>query len=316
MIRILQTAVLLVAGAASAAPVVLSPGVIVEAEERVAYAVDPGGFTQRVSLETGVPGWVSGERLYPLVIADGWLVGLGAPDAPGAANLILLDRQTGRTVDRISIDLPENVNADLFPQPQRRFIARALDTSEGVRVFWRQEFAELRGAAVVETDENGDEVINPVTVTQGAFDLVQSGERHFAVPVRDAFVEPAEPTVALGQDERITAIQGGTQFRAADDVHIMTSQAQPDERFGQLYSWLVYTREGRQLGAYRSPYSRLPFLVQGEQLLVRDQPLEYLNASGDWIKQGTRLVSIDLASGDERWSFAVLDFEYRGPLPP
>lgn len=311
----LTAAALLAANAVSAAPVALSPGVIVMADEKAAFIADPQGFTQRISLDTGASSWLSGEKVYPLAVADGRLIGIGAPALPGSANLILLNPQSGALVDRVSIDLPESVTASLFALPNRRFGASLLDTSEGARIIWRYESSELRGAAVMETDQSGEEAINPITVMEGAFDLVRSGDRYYAVPVRAAFDAPSVPAVVLANNERVAGIDG-MQFRAADDAHIMASQAQSDARFGHVYTWSLYTRDGQRKGEFKSPYSHVPFIVNGSQLLIRDQAVEYADANGDWVKLGTRLRAIDLASGTERWSVEVLDPEYRGPLPP
>lgn len=316
MIRSILTMVALVASnPLMATPIALSPGVIVSPEREAAFIADPRGMTQRVSLETGLPDWVSAEPVYPLALADGWLIGLGAPDGPGSAKLILMNPENGGVEDRVSIDLPESVTANVFPQPGRRFLASLLDTAEGARVFWRYEYAELRGAAVVEADGNGEESINPVSVQSGAFDLIQAAGRYYAVPVRASYSEPEAPLVVLADSERVRGVDG-RQFRAANDTHVMTSDAQPDARFGQLYQWAVYQRDGERVGGFQSPYSRLPFAVSGGQMLVRDLPVEYADQRGRWVSRGTRLTAIKLSDGSELWSVDVLDHEYRGTLPP
>ena len=109
----LTAAALLAAGAISAAPLALSPGVILIPDEGIAYAADPRGYTQRIALDTGTPDWVSSEKVYPLAVADGWLIGIGAPDAPGSANVILLNPRSGEVEDRVSFDLPEAVTASI-----------------------------------------------------------------------------------------------------------------------------------------------------------------------------------------------------------
>ncbi|MBK8284486.1 MAG: hypothetical protein IPK97_06155 [Ahniella sp.] len=303
------------ASASNAAPVVLSPGVLVDVEGDRAFAVDPSGFTQYIELGNGAARWVSPETAYPLVLADGFLVALAAPDWPGSAVVLLLNPSSGEIIDRVSFDLPETVAANFFPKPKRKFEASAVDTPEGVRIFWRHEFRELRGAVIVETDQNGDEVINPITIETGAFDLVRDQNRHYAVPVRTAFSQPPALTVALNDNERLADISG-TQLRAADNRHVQTFQALPHDTFGQIYQWSVFDRTGERKGGYTSPYSRAPFVVDDGTLVIRDQPFGYAEANGSWTERGTRLVGINLASGTERWSFPVLDQEYRGPLPP
>ncbi len=307
-------AALLAAGSAMAAPLSLSPGVLIDNAEQMAITVDPNGYTHRLDLADGAVRWKSSEKVYPIALADGILLGVGVPDEPGTANLIVMRPTTGEIDDRIAIDLPETVSANVFPSPNRRFAASVLDTPEGVRVFWRHEFSELRGAAILEIDSEGNETINPVTVLSGAFDLVRDGGRYYALPVRGAFEEPSAPVLALSDGERIAGVTG-VQYRAADNTHAVVSSAGNDDVFGLVWQWTVYDWNGRSKGGYRSPYSVLPFLVSDNSLIVRDLPLEYLER-GEMVARGTRLVSIDLSSGAERWSFDVLDQEYRGPMPP
>ncbi len=301
--------------AGNAASVVLSPGVLLDVESDRAFVVDPSGFTQHLDLGNGAARWVSPDKAYPLALADGVLVTLSAPDSSGTAVLLLLNPVSGEAIDRVSFDLPETVSANFFPRPKRRFQASAVDTPEGVRIFWRHEFQELRGAAIAEIDQAGNEVINPITVEAGSFDLVRDQNRYYAVPVRTDFSVPAVPALALGDAERVADVSG-VQLRAADNRHIQTSQALPHDTFGQIYQWSIYNRQGERQGGYKSPYAHAPFVVTEGMMVIREQPFGYAESDGSWVERGTRLVVIDLASGTERWSFQVLDQEYRGPLPP
>lgn len=306
---------LVLAGLGHATPVALSPGVLVDLAGEHAFAVDPDGFTQKLDLGNGAASWVSPEKAYPLVVADGLLVTLAAPDAPGSAVILLLDPGSGGVVDRVSFDLPESVSANFFPTPKRRFRAAARDTLEGVRIIWSQESRTLRGAAIVEIDAAGNEEINPGTVQQGAFDLVRDQERYYAIPVRTALAEPSPAPLALPAAARIPDLPG-EQLRAADDRHVHVSEAVPHEQFGQVYRWSIHDRTGARKGGYTSPYAFAPFVASDDLLVIRDQPFGHAERGDRWVERGARLVVIDLASGTERWSFQVLDSEYRGPMPP
>lgn len=304
-----------IAGVGEAATVVLSPGVLLDAGSDRAFVVDPSGFTQTLDLRTGTARWVSPEIAYPLELADGILVTLAAPDVRGAAVLLLLDPTSGAVIDRVSMDLPETVSANFFPSPKRRFRASAIDTPEGVRVVWSHESRTLRGAAIVEIDADGNEVINPVSIEQGAFDLVRDQDRYFAIPVRSTVDLPKPMPLALGDQERLADVPG-TQLRAADNRHVQTSYSLPDEKFGIVHRWSIHDRTGQRLGGYLSPYAFAPFVVKDDSMLIRDRPLGFAESDGRWIERGASLVAIDLASGAERWRIPVLDDEYRGPMPP
>lgn len=311
----LFVALLALGGFSQAKPLELSPGVLVDSEIGLAFVVDPNGFTRQLQLGDGAAVWTSPERAYPLAIADGHLIALAGPEEPGTANLLLMDPNTGSVVDRISIDLPESVSANFFPQPGQRFQASVVDTDDGVRFQWRHEVRALRGAAIVELDAAGNEVINPLTVSTGAFDLVTAQNRYFAVPVRAEMAPVPVPTLALQGSERVPGV-AGEQYRAADNRHALTSEAKEHDVFRQVYTWSVYDREGARVGKYTSPYARAPYLVSNNRLVLRDQPVGYANASGQWQERGTRLVVADLSSGRELWSVEVLDHQYRGPTPP
>ena len=308
-------AALLSAQAALSASATLSPGVIVDLEVGAAFAIDREGRTQRVSLASGAIGWISGEQSFPLALADGRLVALGATSVAGSATLLVIDPANGKLVDRVSIDLPESVSASFFPNPNQRFTATVLDTPEGVRVFWRHEQRALRGAAIEELDQNGELSINPTTVHIGAFDLVIDNRRYYAVPVLGTLAEPNMRPLALADAERLPE-QAGVQYRAADNNDVMTSQATPDDIFGSIYRWSVFDRQGKRIGGYRSPYAFAPFVVNADTLLIREQPFEYRNALGESQSRLARIACIELSTGRERWAFNVLDQQYRGPMPP
>ena len=106
------------------------------------------------------------------------------------------------------------------------------------------------------------------------------------------------------------------QLRAADNRHVQASEARPHETFGLVHDWSIHDRTGARQGGYTSPYAYAPFVVDDGTMILRDQPFGHADGEGRWIERGTRLVGVDLASGSERWSFPVLDSEYRGPMPP
>jgi hypothetical protein len=300
---------------AQASTVELSPGVLVDAEAKVAFAVNPAGYTQRLNLDDGSSRWMSVDRVFPLTVADGVLISFGAPDAPGGANLVFINPEDGSILDRVSFDLPEQISANYFPNPKQRFSAQAVDTPAGARVFWRHERQELRGAAILELDQAGNESINPITVTQGAFDVVRDGDRFFAIPVRTQLNPPQARPLALSAQERIPGVSGA-QHRAANDRHVQVAQASPDETFGQLWAWQIYDRDGARQARYSSPFAYAPFVLSEQTLVIRQQPYSFTHANAKATEFAARLLGVDAETGREIWSFDVLDQEYRGPLPP
>jgi len=287
----------------------LSPGILLDSQFTRAFFTDPAGFTSAVSLEDGRSLWLSGERAAPLALSGDRLLALGSLPTFGLGVILVLDPNTGNTVDRIAFDLPEGVDADVSPKPQREFTISAVPGAGGTRFYWHYQARPLRGAMLEDQAE-------PETVLHGAFDLRFNGNRGYLEALRGESREPRPESIEVGPQEHVANL-AGRQFRAANGAHVLGSESLEDPVFGIVNRWTIVERaQERTLGSLTSPYAYAPFAVSGKTLWYRAQPISYRAESGEWIEQAARLVAYDLKNSREKWSVNVLDTVFRGAMPP
>jgi hypothetical protein len=306
---------LLLCTAAAAQALMLGDDIVVDPSGETVYLVTPSGYTQAVAVGDGRMYWASREPASPVAWVDGRLLALGVPAQRGMGQLVIIDPATGETVDRLAFDVPENVIATREPQPLRRFSLHTETLPDRMRVHWRFVGKPLRGA-LIDHDEDGNPTIErTVPVDFGSFDVIADGARTLVVPLRNA-TEPAPPAgPALTARESLPDI-AGVQYRAADDAAVLASVAVADEAFVTAYRWKIHARgDAKLLGEIRSPYAYAPFIVRGDVIVYRAEPV-YQRRGDDYIALASRLVGHDLATGVERWSIPVREAAYRGPLPP
>ena len=288
----------------------LAPGIVVDSNRELAFAVAPAGHAQAVVLADGRTLWSSSEPMLPLAIVDGRLLALSSTRQPGLGMLLIVDPASGNALDRVAFDLPETVSAEFIPGPNRSFTAQIADAGDGVRLHWRHESWPLRGAVVLDEDGGTD----PRQVESGAIDISFGGDRAYATPLREAVAPPASASPAATSEEHLQGIPG-VQYAAVDRAAILASVALEDPAAG--YRWTIHDRRsGRALGALESSYALAPFVVNGERLVYRAEAEGRLQADGSWINLETRVVGHDLRTGRPLWSLAVHPMVFRGPMPP
>lgn len=298
--------------AMDAGAVALAPGIVVDVEHDVAYASGPDGRTLAIALDDGGTRWTSAGRALPLALQDGRLLALGDTSEPGLALLLAIDPASGNAVDQLTFDLPESVSASFEPGPGRSFDVQVSALANGVRLHWRQQTVPVGGALVIDP-VNGPE---QPRVIEGSVDISVDAEAVQARPLPQTASRPETPSPLLTAAERLPEVSGD-QFRAADDASVLASVIINDATLGAANRWTFYDRpSGAKLGSLDAPYALAPFLVQGSRLLYRLPPHAYLSPAGAEIDLPTRLIGYDLATSRELWSVPVMDFVYRGPLPP
>lgn len=312
---ILGVGLMLLCMAVSARALTLGADIVLDPSGQTAYVVTPSGYTQAVNVDDGRSHWASSQPASPVAWFNGRLLALGVPPQRGMGMLVIIDPATGGTVDRMAFDVPENVAASTQPQPLRRFSLQTEALPDRLRLHWRWVGKPMRGA-LIDHDEDGNPTIErTVPVDYGSFDVMADGARTLVIPLRNA-IEPAPPAgPALAESEALQGVEG-VQFRAADDAAVLASVATPDDHFVTAYRWMIHARgEAKALGQLRSPYAYAPFIVRGDVLVYRAEPI-YRRDGDEYIALASRLVGYDLVSGVERWSVPVREAAYRGPLPP
>lgn len=308
----------LIAGLASAsaslAATRLGEGVLVNDAQTLAYAVTPAGSLEAIDLNDGRILWTSAERAWPLDVADGRLWAIAQGVQRGTGVLLAIDPADGQIRDRIAFDVPEQVDTSAEPRWYRRFQARLAEEGGRKRVYWHFWSAPKRGALIQEEGETGA-AAQGVREVIGAFDIEVAAGQIYAVPVRQSVEFPLDPAAQLAAGERLPNL-AGLQYRAADEAEVLVSEPRADAVYGRLYRWQFHSRSGGSaLGSFDYPLAYAPFLSTGGQVLVRAGAIGF-DAGNGWEERPVRLLSIDLASGRERWSVPLYDTQPNGAMPP
>lgn len=298
---------LLAAASAQGAPYRLGEVAVVDPEAGVVYVADGDGLLEARRLADGNRLWHTPAPGLPLARVSVGLVAQGVPSRAGRLRLLLLDPQTGeRQLEMLGV-LPEEVQAPVLPVPARSFELDPFADAEGLRLLWRYAARPLRGAVLDEVSANAWLDLEggfTVSLTEGT-----------AIALETLPDELRRPAPDLGPDERIPGL-AGDQMRSADGGHAMVAAAVADDSFGVVHRLRVVERaSGTEVATLVSPYAALPFAVLDGQVLVVSPPVLARLPDGSVQAHGARLVAYS-ARGEERWSAAVLDRRYRGPLPP
>jgi hypothetical protein len=289
----------------------LAPGVLISApaQEPLAWVADASGRVAAVALDDGAVRWRGPAEGLPLALVDHQLIVLARPDGLGKLSLQLVDPDDGAVLGGVIGELPSGVLASPEAQPNRIFQATA-DTSTGALMI-RWSYAEwpLQGAMLPQEPGAG----SPRRQSSGVVSVDFAANRVQAAS--DRGLPPARTPDLIGA-ERLGSLDG-TQFRAADDAFVQVSTAVADDVLGTQWRWSLHERaSGRSVGNLVLPYASAPFLLRGNQLLWRSEPLVRRQSSGDYENLPVRLVAQALTDGRELWSIALLDRTFRAAPPP
>lgn len=292
----------------------LGMGVLHAPPDDQIYASDPVGHVHALRVADGQTRWVSADRARPLALHQGRLVALAAVDQFGLGQLLLLDPADGQMLDRIAFDLPEAVSVELVDRPQRHFRMQATAQAQGLRLHWQYESRPLRGAAL---DADTDPAAAVATQSwQGAFELLSEAQGHRLLPLPADTPAPARGSgPELAQAVRLPQL-AGRQFQTAPEHAILHSVERVSAERGVDYQWELLAPAGQRLGQLHTPFAYAPFMVQDGVLVYRVPAHGATDGRGLWSESPPQLIGWDLQQSRELWRFAVLDAEYRGPMPP
>lgn len=287
----------------------MARGIVVDGEAGIAYIADGRGHPQAIDLASGEPRWRSDHIGLPLALANGRLLVLASHVDQRPERIDLLDPATGDAHGHIELALPEGVHVVVVPRPDRRFEVALSGTGAALRLHWAHSSRPLRG-------DLPDEAAPPTAAAQsGAFDLDLAAVRAHAVSAQAA---PTLPHKApnLQANERLPQVPG-EQFRAADERHVLASEAITDAQFGTAYRWNIHARDsGAKLGSVHSPHAAAAFIVHAATVVARVDPYALRQPNGTMHYRNSRIAAFDLASGRELWSRDVLEPRFRGLMPP
>lgn len=300
---ILSVCVWAIASLAAAAGVPLGTGIVVDADQRLAYVAAPEGRIAAVNLGDGSLRWDGPALGHPLAMLEPGLLVAMQPEARGVWPLAWVDPATGAVGARFSAAMPPGLLASLEALPNQRFevFVRAVDG--GVELHWFSQRWPFRGAKL-EDDEGLIEQSGVVRVDANASRAV----------LTDA--EATRPRIDLDAGERIAGL-ADVQLRSADDRHVMQRSPVADDVLGQRWSWQIHRRSnGARLAELQLPEAAAPWLIEGARMLWVASPMAVANASGEVVELPARLIAVDLSKGTELWTVALRDPVFRGSMPP
>lgn len=293
----------------SAASFTMMPGVVVDPAAKVVYSMGAEGQVEALALADGRLLWTSQEAARPLVLFGNYLIAQRPSDSRGIFELAFLavDRD-GALVTRSSVSLGSDVDALIDDRLGREFRVDAR-VETGVPVLhWTYEVRRITGA-----DPSLVPDADRVDRYTGRLRFDSSSETWTADAGAVGGVVARRPDLAA--EERVPDV-AGTQFRSADDAHVMTSDRVADGRVFERYQWNIRSREdGVQRGEIRSFVSWAPHFVS-DTVLVAESPTHQVRVADEMTSQPRRLVAFDLRNGRTLWDRPVRDLTYYGPFPP
>ena len=325
------------------------PGVVVDHSRQALYLMSPEGGIEAVSPSTGATLWSTGEAAVPLALQDGLIVAQGQPaDRTGSLEVVFLAPGTGEPVQRLSLELPEDIAATVDEGLATAFSARAV-SFEGQTVVRWDHTRRYAGGAAPPPDMELE------TKRAGAYRLDRAAGR--AEPVGLSLLKrPASmpatarewasrqgvstQPAAAGEIFAATRAEGdrlllqrwtaaGTalpeielfsgpylhEVRSADGRHLaVVDRAALGE--WEEHEWTVFSLEtGERLGEIPNRLSHAWFTVQGGTLIHVAAPTAR-RVGGEMELEPLLLRAIDVATAALRWERPLRDTSYRGPFPP
>lgn len=312
----------------------LRPGVIVDADRRIAYVMSAEGGIDAVELAQGTRVWSTKQAAKPLALKDDRLI--SQAEVSGAGNelqIVILDtQQRGRRVVAGTMALPAGVKVSIDETLNSSFVAGSRALEGDAIVSWEHSAHPISGVppGMEETmggippGEEGAlnlaalparEAARPLATTSGTFqiDLSSGATSPFqpeAVPVALG-LRPAVLTV----ESRVPGVSG-VQFLSADRRHALSSQRIADDSVWDKYRLTIFDHgTGKSVGEFKSHLSLVSFFVLGSKVIYETGP--YVRRTGQgMVEEPLKIRAVDLRTGQELWSWQVRDTTFSGAFPP
>lgn len=302
----------------------LRPGVLIDPEKSVVYAMSAATGIDAIDLLSGRVIWHSNQATKPLQIAEGILVAQAERDQSRAANapngfqVVMLDARDGRKRLAIPVSLPDGAWAAIDDGPGSSLKTTATVQQGDVIVSWSTETREVGGIAPGrQSSQTADDtrLLSQRQSTQGSVRIsLQSGRTRPAGPG----APPAQLSSRADVPEqmRLTNLLAD-QYLSADGAHVLVSEQIGDDSTWEKYRWAIHLiSTGERVGEMTNYFPRAAFFMSGHILVYQSQPFSWRLADGRLNREPLKLHAINLQNGGELWASAVRDTAYRGPFPP
>ncbi|HEX4952801.1 MAG TPA: hypothetical protein VF017_05330 [Thermoanaerobaculia bacterium] len=312
----------LAAGERAASPA-LADGVVVDAARGVAYVMNAQGGIDAVELARGTTSWATDAAAKPLLVDGETLLAQAKTGAAGQLPLALISLGADKGARPLAVELPAGVQARLVDGRDGFFRLEAEVGAAGeVVLTWLSASIPVQGALLV--DEGAPLVTasatlterrlaHPATHQEGAAAVQLATGVARAMPVEEARGRLA---TRAGAERFAVKADGARQYLSADGRHFLVSQTTQAADPASRYRWtLVERASGAVLGSLATSAPTAPFVISGSRLILVAQP-RIQRVEGKWLEEARTLKAIDLATGAQLWTRAVVDPTFRGPAAP
>ncbi len=297
----------------------LSPGVIVDLQQRRLYLMSPENAVEAVNIDAGETVWTSSEAAKPLLVKDGTLVCQAeTPEANNTLRLVVLDaNQGGERIIATSVKLPEQVRSFINDDVSNKFFAQGIVIDDDSFVAWQHESYPVRGISPrAEAEETGVRLaIDEPRQSSGAVKIDHRSGKVTTLSPRDVAkalqeIQPTARTNLTG------APPDPSQRVSIDGRHTLKSALVADDREWEKYQWtIVDNSTGESIGQIRSHLSQSGFVVVASQIIFETGAYVRRTEAGI-VNEPLMVRAVDLMSGEQVWSRALRDTAYRGSYPP
>lgn len=290
--------------------IMLREGVILNKQQSEIFFVGPDQELRSISLKNGEVVWETNDKLKPLAIFNGKL--LGQEITRTEQNNFLLktiDIATkGKVIGKDSIFLPDNVNVDLLQKATSLFSTQSKWIENELYILWEyQKRKPLRGIRTsVETAFDSEVETGVIKVAPGFTSAMQL-EKSLAPSALDQKIVASDLEKLAGMPP--------SQFLSADKQHILISEKRNLDTSFLKYRWRFYERNGKLLGEIKDYRSYASFVIVGDTLIYEKGP--YLRKSAEGVhKEPLQIVAIHLTSNRQLWKREIFDNINQVSIPP
>jgi hypothetical protein len=206
----------------------LHDGLVIDPAAETAFVMGADGGIEALDLASRTIKWKSSVAAKPLMMVDGTLVAQAAPGERGELSLVAVDPGSGARRQRIAVELPPGVRAQVQEGPADSFWVRAFPGTEGTAIVtWTFASAPLRGAAPEREVPSANRTARSSFTSgsrEGGVRLDLAAGR--ATPLSDGDVERMRQVPEAHIPAR-AAFGGARQLGSADQRHSLGASAPP-----------------------------------------------------------------------------------------
>lgn len=290
--------------------ITLREGVIIDKEQGQVLLIAPDQQLNVVSIKTGATLLESPDKLKPLALINGKLLGQSANDSSNQNNFLLktIDlKSQGNTIAKDSVFLPDFVDVDLVSTSNSLFSTYSKWMGSDLYILWRYEQKKpLRGIRTTREEGFSGRETGVIKLSAG-----------FAKPMlldTDQLPNGLEQSILASASEQLRGVSL-TQYVSADREHIMTSEKVGTDTSFFKYLWKFYEKNGHYLGQILDYRSYAPFSIIGDTLIYEVGPYVHRSAAGTEAVL-LHIAAMKLVNQQQLWKREILDNTNSKSVPP